>query len=377
MPTTFVEIWNLTLLNWITVGQIVLALAALLGGVAARSLSKILVKRLTKIATYSHTMIDDVMVDAMKSPLSWALLFVGIYIALRIIPLPSEPVDVAGFVVTFSKGFISLMIAWFTIRLSDGLFGLWEEKAQATASKMDDQLLYILQRTTRIAIILIGGGLFLQNLGYSIGSLLAGIGIGGAALAFAAKDTLSNLFGALTIFVDKPFVIGDWVEIGGVEGTVEKVKLRTTTIRTFANSLITLPNGHLPNSSINNWSRMHKRRIKMTVGLTYNTTADQMQAAVEAFRKIAAEDENILDDLVLINFDNFGGSSLDIFIYCFTKTTVWAEYLEAKQQFMLSIMRVVEDLDLSFAFPTQSIHIESIPENMQMSGSPVRPDRPE
>lgn len=371
---TIHEIWSYSLLDWITVGQLVIIIGAVVGGFLARTLSNSVLGRLESAAHHSSTKVDDIVLHALRPPLGWGLLFFGIYIALDILPLPTEPVDIARFVVAFSKGFISIMIVWFAIRLSDGLFGLWEARADKTATQMDNQLVLILRRASRVVIILIGGGLFLQNLGYSIGSLLAGLGIGGAALAFAAKDTLANLFGALTIFVDRPFAVGDWIEVGGVEGTVEEVRLRTSTVRTFANSLITLPNAQLTNSSINNWSRMQKRRIKMTVGVTYGTTPDQMQAAVDAIRQVIKDDPNILDDFYLVNFDNFGASSLDIFIYCFTRTTVWAEYLEAKQQFMLNVMRAVLGLGLSFAFPTQSLHIESMPEVGPAALN--QPDRP-
>jgi MscS family membrane protein len=196
-----------------------------------------------------------------------------------------------------------------------------------------------------------------------VGSLLAGLGIGGVAIALASKDTVANLFGSLVIFLDKPFQIGDWIEMGSIEGTVEEVGLRTTRVRTFANSLITIPNAKFTTEAVNNWSRMKKRRIKMTVGLTYDATPDKVEEAVLRIREIIAADEKIRNDFYLVNFDNLGPSSLDLFVYCFTETTNWAEFLQAKQEFLLKIMRAVEELGLEFAFPTQTLHVESLPED--------------
>jgi len=199
--------------------------------------------------------------------------------------------------------------------------------------------------------------MILQNLGYSVTSLIAGVGLGGAALALASKDTVANLFGSLVIFIDRPFQIGDWVEIGPVEGTVEEVGLRVTLIRTFANSLITVPNAQLTTTAINNWSRMRKRRIKLTLGLTYDTTPDKMEAAVEAVREVLRQEERIDQSFFLVNFTDLGAHSVDIFVYCFTITTRWDEHLQIRQDVLLKFMRAIKDLGLQFAFPTQTIHL--------------------
>jgi len=210
--------------------------------------------------------------------------------------------------------------------------------------------------------------MIIQNAGGDVGSLLAGFGIGGVAVAMASKDTIANLFGSVVIFIDRPFQIGDWVDIGGQEGTVEEVGLRVTRIRTFANSLITVPNSQLTTTAINNWSRMQKRRIKLTIGLTYDSNADQMEKAVEAIRDVLRSDERIAQDFFLVNFTDFGPSSLDIFVYCFTNTVRWDEYMQVRQEVLLAFMRRIQALGLSFAFPSQSVYVESLPDL-----SPVRP----
>jgi MscS family membrane protein len=142
---------------------------------------------------------------------------------------------------------------------------------------------------------------------------------------------------------------------------VEEVGLRTTRVRTFANSVVTVPNLLFTSNAINNWSMMKKRRIKMTIGITYSTSAKKVDQLVQKIRKIIENDDKIRNDFYLVNFDNFGPSSLDIFIYCFTITTDWADFLQVKQEFMLKIIDCVNELDLEFAFPTQTVHVESLP----------------
>lgn len=337
---------------------------AVFAGFLMKKVVAVVLRRFIKAAEKTRFSMDDMLLRALSKPAEWAAMGAGIFIALSILPLPTKPLDLVQFTEALKNGTAVAVVIWFVIRLVDGLADLWAEKAERTETKLDDQLVPIVRRSAKVFFFIVGVVLVLQNMGYSVGSLLAGLGIGGLAVAMAAKDTMSNLFGSLVIFLDKPFQIGDWIEMNGVEGTVEEVGLRTTRVRTFANSLITVPNMLFTSTSINNWSRMKKRRIKMTVGVTYSTKPDQMDVLVNRIRQIISDDEKILNDFFLVNFDNFGPSSLDVFIYCFTVSTVWAEFLQAKQELMLKIMHAVKDLELSFAFPTQSIHVESLPENI-------------
>jgi len=253
------------------------------------------------------------------------------------------------------------LLMWFGLRLTNGLTAIWEERAEDTSGTFDDQLVPVTRTLIKLGILVVGLLLIIQNLGGQVGSLLAGLGIGGAAIALASKDTIANLFGSIVIFVDRPFQVGDWVEIGAQEGTVEEVGLRVTRIRTFANSLITVPNSTLTTTAINNWSRMRKRRMTLTIGVTYDSTPDQLQAGVAAIREVLQTDERVSQDFMLVNFTNFGSSSLDIFVYAFTVTTNWAEYMQTREELLLEFMRRFGDIGLSFAFPSQSLYIERLP----------------
>lgn len=337
------------------------SLGAIVFGFIAKKIVAAIFNHLGRLTEKTKLPFDDIVIDSISKPAQWAVMLGGIFVAVLILPLPKEPVDIDKFVKAALVATAGILIIWVGIRLVDGIADWAAKKAEKTDTKLDDQLVPIIRRALKVFLVLIGGILVLQNLGYSVVSLLTGLGIGGLAFALAAKDALANLFGSVVVFMDKPFQIGDWIEVGDIEGTVEEVGLRTTRVRTFANSLITVPNAIFTSSKVNNWSRMQKRRIKMTVGVTYSTSPEKMEELVTGIRKLIQEDESILDDFYLVNFDGFGASSLDVFIYCFTRTTVWAEFLEVKQGLMLEIMRLVKELGLDFAYPTQSIHVESFP----------------
>ena len=352
----------------VTVEQMVYAFLAILGGFLGRWLSTYVLAYAAKLASKTRTSADDILVKALSMPLGWAAVLAGVYLALVALPLPTEPVNVEQFLLALTKGMSVVLMVWFGMRLSDGVFDRWAQKATATDSMLDDQMIPILRRTLKVFLVLLGAAMFLQNMGYSVGSLLAGLGIGGAAIAFASKDTLANLFGAIVIFLDRPFSVGDWVEIGDLEGTVEEVGLRTTRVRTFANSLITMPNANLTTTPINNWSRMQKRRIKMTIGVTYDTPPDKVKQAVQAIRDLISGYEDFHHDFFMVNFKGFGPSSQDIFVYCFTKTTVWAEFMDAQERFLLDISGRFQELGVEFAFPTQTVHVATMPEHPEPTG---------
>jgi len=177
-------------------------------------------------------------------------------------------------------------------------------------------------------------------------------------VALAAKDTLANLFGGVTILVDRPFKAGDWITLSGADGVVEEVGLRSTRIRTFAKTLISIPNSVLANATVENHSLMPKRRIKMTVGVTYDTTPDQMREAVQRIETYLRENDQIHQEFLMVKFTQFNDSSLDLLVYCFTVTTDWVQHLQARQDVQLRIMDILGEMGLSIAFPTQTVHLE-------------------
>ncbi len=241
-------------------------------------------------------------------------------------------------------------VAWLFYDLVLPLYQL-VDKEQSSLEKLIIRILQILT-------VVIGGIVILHEWGYNISGFLASLGLLGMAFALAAKDTVSNLFGSFVVFTDKPFKVGDWIKTPDVEGTVEQIDIRSTKVRTFAQALVTVPNGTLANSAILNWSAMGKRRIKMNVGLTYSTTASQVENIVKDIKTMLENHEDIHQETMYIYFTEFGDSSLNIFCYFFTKTTSWGEFMRVKENTNLNIMKIVEQNNSSFAFPSQSIYIE-------------------
>lgn len=296
-------------------------------------------------------------IDAIAKPSRGALFVAGTWAALMVVLERVLDDWSSGDAVRWLIAAQIPFVIWASLRWVDNLAEIWGKHAQGTRSAFDDQLVPIVRTSARVFVLIMGVLTLLQVLNYPVGSLLAGLGIGGMAVALAAKDTLANLFGSLVILIDRPFTVGDWVEIGEFEGTVEEVGLRVTRIRTFANSLISIPNGSLTTQAVNNWSKMQKRRLTLDIGVTYDASPEQLELAVTRLRALLGEHPKVRSDYYLVNFKNFGASSLDLFVYCFMDTTVWADYLDARQDLLLKIMRELRDLGLSLAFPTQTLHV--------------------
>jgi MscS family membrane protein len=343
----------------ITLGQACVALLFIFLGFVLRRVVERVAAGLQKAVEKTENPYDDLLLEIVRKPLSLAAVPFGLYLAVRSLPLPHDPVDVEAFLAAGFKVVTVVFVVWVAMRFVDGVCGVWESYAKRTDSSIDDMLVPIVRKSLKTFLAIVGGILALQNMGYPVGSLLAGFGIGGMAFALAAKDSLSNIFGSIVIFLDRPFKVGDWIEMDGLEGTIEEIGLRTTRVRTFANSQITVPNSKWTTSSINNWSRMKKRRISTTIGLTYDTKPEQMEAIVEKIKELIKNDEGLRDDFFLVNFNAFGASSMDVFIYCFTHTTNWAEFLKVQERFFLNIAREVQKAGLDFAFPTQTLHLGS------------------
>ena len=340
----------------IPLGEIAIACTAIVGGyVLAKFIEAILRRVAGKLPERG---IRRAVFDALERPVGWWAHISGFWLAAHLLPFP-ERFPVSEIVNQGFQGGAILLVTWFLLRLNDNVMRIWAGIAERTEGTFDDQLVPIARTGVKILVGVVGGMMALQNMSVEVAPFLAGFGLGGAALALAAKDTVANVFGSIVIFVDRPFQIGDWIEVDGVEGTVEEVGLRVTRVRTFANSAITVPNMIFTTSPINNWSRMKKRRIKMTVGLTYDTTPKQMEQALEAIKNIISTDDRFHSDFYLVNFNNLGDSALEIFLDFFTKTTNWADYLAARESFLLQVMGEMQALGLEFAFPTQTILLEA------------------
>lgn len=256
---------------------------------------------------------------------------------------------------------LSIALIWAAYCLVDVLSDYLAEKAKATESTLDDHIMPLVQKSLRSFTIIFGILLVFQNLGVNVMSVLAGLGLGGLAFALAAKDTCANLFGSLMILMDRPFHIGDWIKINGVDGTVEEIGFRCTRVRTFYNSQVSIPNSVIVNENIDNYGRREYRRINAKLGVTYDTSPEKLEAFCEGIKRILQANPYVRQDLYHVVFNAYQADSLEILLYCFLKVSNWSEELVERQNIYLEILRLAKELSVEFAFPTQTLHVESFP----------------
>jgi len=299
--------------------------------------------------------IDDKIYLSLKKPISYLIYLSTFVFAFTFINLP---LNINNFVHIIFKTFF-IFIIFYSMHNLIHYFSDSFIKITSTLNKnMGKTINNILTSALKIIIFLIGTISILKEWGIDISGFIASLGLGGLAFALAAKDTASNIFGGILIFSDKPFFIGDWIKTPDVEGIIEEIGLRSTKIRTFAQAYVSIPNANLMNSAIINWTRMGKRRIKMNIGLTYDTNKSQMQTIIKEFKKLLQDDEDINNDTIFIHFSEFNDSSLDIFCYFFTNTTKWGKYMAVKERINFELMTIVEKHNASFAFPSTSLYVE-------------------
>lgn len=276
------------------------------------------------------------------------------------VPLLEMPPATAAALRVAARALVAIGGVWLAFRCLDVAFDQLAIRAERTPSKLDDQLVPIMRRTAKGFTLAIGSLFTLQNLEVDIGSLLAGLGLGGLAFALAAKDTLANFFGSMVIFVDKPFTIGDRIKLEEFEGVVEEVGLRTTRVRTFQNSLLTVPNARMTTAVIDNFGARRYRRYTTQLGITYDTPAEHVQAFCEGVRAIIAGMPGTRKDFYLVEFSGFADCALAVLVYCFLDVPSWPEEMRLRARLNLEILRLASQLNVRFAFPTQSLHLETV-----------------
>ena len=262
---------------------------------------------------------------------------------------------------------------WTAFRMIDLLASFMLKKASRTSTKFDDLLIPLVSRSLKVFVGCIGLVSFAEAFNLPIAGLISGLGIGGVALAFAAKDTVANLFGSLTVLVDRPFEIGDWIITDGVEGSVETVGMRSTRVRTFYNSLVTVPNSNLTTAVVDNMGRRRYRRIKTMLGLEYDTPPEKIEAFCEGVRELIRRHPYTRKDYYHVYLNQLSASSLDVLLYCFIECPDWAVELRERQRLFLDILKLAGELGVSFAFPTQTLHLhqqESVPPPVPLTDDP-------
>ncbi len=328
---------------------------------AAALVSRFVLSRVGRRLERTRNAWDDALVDALRGPMSLLIWVVGLSLAAESVGQngPSVLADVVDPVRDIG---VIFAIAWFLVRfIKRGEQRIVDARA-ARGESVDRTAADAIAKLLRLSVVITAVLVTLQTLGFSIAGVLTFGGVGGIAVGFAAKDLLSNFFGGLMVYLDRPFSVGDWIRSPdrSIEGTVEHIGWRVTRIRTFDSRPLYVPNATFANIALENPSRMKNRRIFETIGIRYDD-AGQMRAIVDDVREMLQAHEDIDKNCTLmVNFDAFAASSLDFFIYCFTRTTNWTRYHAIKQDVLLKVMDIIDGHGAECAFPTSTIHVASL-----------------
>lgn len=302
----------------------------------------------------------------------FSLLFVFVFL-LMFIPVVQLPAAMNYWVMLFIKAALPFFATLVFYKLID-LAGVYMERfAGRTESTLDDQLVPLVRKALRTFVVVIGALFILDNLNFNVTAFIAGLSIGGLAFALAAQDTIKNFFGSLMIFIDKPFQIGDWVTSGEIDGTVEEVGFRSTRVRTFRNSVTSVPNGKLADWVVDNHGLRQYRRFFTNLTITYDTPPNVVELFVEGLREIVVQHPKTRKDAYEVHLHNLGAHSLDIMFYIFFAVPTWSEELKARHEVLMEVMKLAETLEVRFAFPTQTLHMETFPGQPSLTPEYTRP----
>lgn len=295
---------------------------------------------------------------------SFYLIAVLLSLFVRVLQLPAEIWSWVIIVFNTLKPFLITVIFY---KIVDVVAAYFQHLATKTESTLDDQLVPLIRKTLKALVILLGTLFILRDgLNFDIIPFLTGLSIGGVAIALAAQDTIKNFFGSVMIFIDKPFQVGDWVTSGDIDGTVEEVGFRSTRIRTFRNSVMYVPNAKIADSVVDNHGLRKYRRFFTTLTITYDTPPELIEKFVEGLREIVLSHPDTRKDYYNIFFNNLSAYSQDIMFYIFFEVPAWPDELKARHEVLIQIVKLANSLGVRFAFPTQTLHMESFPEKKGM-----------
>lgn len=289
-------------------------------------------------------------------PASW---FATVWIFRRFLADLRFPVLVNQAVNLFLDLALAGIGIWLAYRAIDALCVRLEAITARTETKVDDHLVPLARTGLRLGAVIVALLMIAESHGYSVTTLVAGLGLGGLAIALAAQDTLANVLGSLAIVADRPFQVGDWVLVDGYEGTVERVGLRSTRVRTFYDSVVSVPNSKVVNSIVDNMGQRNYRRLKHQLGLRYDTDPDRIQAFVDGIRRLILKNPAMRHDKFEIHLNRFSDSSVDVLVYCFFEVPDWNRELTERHDFLLAILRLAKEVGVDFAFPTRTLSFDN------------------
>lgn len=339
-------------------GRILIALGILVFFLIVRGLfTRIILGATRRFVEKTETNMDDALLDSIQGPLRLIPVIIGIFIAFDYLDLEAKYDEMGGLVV---RTLVVFDLFWALYKVAGPLSTSIKRLEELLTREMVDWLVSFLH----IAVVFIGAATILEIWGIKVGPILAGLGLFGVAVALGAQDLFKNLIAGILVIAEKRMRVGDWILVDGiVEGTVEHIGFRSTHVRRFDKAPVYVPNAKLSDNAVTNFSEMTHRRIKWIIGVEYRTTIEQLRSVRDGIEKYIHENEDFAspsDVSTFVRIDSFNDSSIDILLYCFTKTTNWGEWLEIKETLACKIKEIVEDAGTGFAFPSRSLYLESI-----------------
>ena len=362
LPTSLEESWRFLQTTWeqgvfgVGYNSVLYAVIALLIALFLRGLfARWVLKMIRSVAAGTETKMDDALVEALAGPLKFVFLIVGVDVAFRIMPL-DEGARAAGDQLV--RSLIAIAVFWALHRLA----GAMRMVMQPIAEMLTPSAVEWLVKSLQIIFLVVGVASVLEIWGVKVAPLLAGLGIFGVAVALGAQDLFKNLIAGFLVMAEKRFRKGDWIKVDGVvEGVVEMINFRSTVVRRFDQGPVYVPNSFFADNAVINFSRMSNRRIFWTIGVEYNTTVEQLRRIRDRIEAYLRANEDFVQPphgALFVHIDGFADSSIDIMIYCFTKTKDWGEWLAIKEELACALKIIVESEGSGFAFPSRTIYVE-------------------
>lgn len=358
-----VDVWQHGLLG-VDISQIIIAVGIFLASLIVRRLfSYFVLKQIHFWTRRSKTKLDDAMADALEPPIRFIPIVIGIYIISEIVATTDQAVQIMTQV---NRSLVIFTIFWALYQLMEPIASLLEG-ARRVFSKATVEWVV---KAGKILFVCLGAATILEVWGIQVGPILAGFGLFGVAVALGAQDLFKNLISGIFVIAEQRFHDGDWIKVEGVvEGTVETIGFRTTKVRRFDKAPVFVPNSKLADDAVTNFSQMSHRRISWIIGVEYRTTTEQLKKICEGIRSYLENNEDFAQPPqvpLFVRVASFNDSSIDIMVYCFTKTTVWGEWLEIKETLALAIKGIVEEAGTAFAFPSRSLYVETLPTDAEV-----------
>ena len=298
--------------------------------------------------------------SAFYKPLKVFFIILGIYLAIVFLRGPLQINEQVMDIVT--KAFQMISVIEIAVGLANSFTSktiLGKKLRKSLSEKMDDTVFEFVLKIVRVLIYIVAIFLVLTILEINLTGLIAGLGLGGVIVTLAAQDTAKNLFGGAMIFVDKPFAVGDWIQVDNYEGTIEDITFRTTRIRTFENALVNIPNAMIADASVTNWSKMEKRRYKTNLCVELNTPLEKLELLKTRIEKMLQERESVYDDSIIVRFDQITDNGINILIYTYTNSVDYASYLKEVEDINIKIMKILKEENVKLAYDTKTVYVKN------------------